>query len=354
LNVICKQVGLAYENILAHEEIAQLKSLLENENAYLKQEIKSHHNFEEIIGASAPMEEIKDLIRIVSPTRATILLRGETGTGKELIARAIHNLSPQKNKALVKVNCAAIPGGLLESELFGHEKGAFTDASSRKIGQFEWAHGGTLFLDEIGSLSPDLQAKLLRVLQKGEFVRLGSESTTKVDVRIIAATHKNLEQAIQEGTFREDLYFRLNVIPIFIPPLRDRKDDIPDLAYYYLKIISPKLLKEIETIPKCVIAKLLSYCWPGNIRELENILLRAIITSPKGTLELDKSFPPQYGDSASAAFLNFHDMERAHIQKVLKKTQWKIRGKDGAADILGLKPTTLESKMQKLGIRRFG
>jgi len=277
LEEVGKQVALAIENMVAYEEIAQLKSQLEQEKLYLQEEIKTEHNFEEIIGQGQNIKRVLRAIETVAPTDASVLVLGETGTGKELFVRAIHNLSPRKDKALVKVNCAALPSGLIESELFGHEKGAFTGALSRKIGRFELAHSGTIFLDEIGDLPLELQAKLLRVLQDGEFERVGGTGSIKVNVRVIAATNRDLERSVQEDRFRQDLFYRLNVFPIRIPSLRERKEDIPLLVKYFAVKYGKKMGRNIETVPKKVMDSLTTYSWPGNVRELEKILSEAVL-----------------------------------------------------------------------------
>jgi transcriptional regulator with GAF, ATPase, and Fis domain len=311
-----------------------------------------HHNFEEIISQGKALKKVLQKVEQVASTDASVLVLGETGTGKELLARAVHNISERSERPLVKVNCAAIPVNLVESELFGHEKGAFTGALSRKIGRFELANGGTIFLDEIGDLSLDLQSKLLRVLQEGEFERLGNPHVIKVDVRIIAATHRNLEKAIEEGEFREDLYYRLNVFPIEIPPLRERKDDIPLLVKHFVKKYSGKTGKKIDTIPQKAIDALTAYKWPGNIRELENIVERAVIISRGKQLELGDWLIEKKSITTASHAVSLQDVERAHISEVLEMTGWRVSGEKGAAKILGLKPTTLEARMNKLGIKR--
>ncbi|MCI0483150.1 MAG: sigma 54-interacting transcriptional regulator, partial [candidate division NC10 bacterium] len=293
-------------------------------------------------------------VETVAPTDATVLLLGETGTGKELIARALHDLSPRKDRALVRLNCAALPAGLIESELFGHEKGAFTGALGRKIGRFELADGGTIFLDEVGDLPPDLQAKLLRVLQEGDFERVGSTATLKVDVRVIAATHRDLEKASQEGTFRPDLYYRLSVFPIAIPPLRERKEDIPLLVKHFVLKYGAKFGKQVETIPEKTMHALLDYSWPGNVRELENVVERAVIVNMGSQLELGEWLPKPGVTEVGARVLMLEELEREHITKTLELTGWRVSGERGAAKLLGLKPTTLGARMRKLGITRKG
>src|SRR6266566_2765323 len=279
LEGVARQIALAVENMRAYEEIARLRARLEEENRYLQEEIKTEHNFEEITGQSPGMKQVFKMIETVAPTDATVLIIGETGTGKELVARALHNLSSRRHQALVKVNCAALPAGLIESELFGHEKGAFTGALTRRIGRFELAHGGTLFLDEIGDLPLELQPKLLRVLQEGEFERVGGHQTIRVDVRVIAATNRDLEQAIQGGTFRADLYYRLSVVPIRLPPLRERAGDIPLLVGYFAQKHGTRLGKRIPSLLPASLHVLEAYPWPGNVRELENVVERAVILS---------------------------------------------------------------------------
>lgn len=349
---VATQVALALENMLAYEEIAELKARLERENVYLQEEIKTQHNFEEIIGQSRTIKKVLKAIETVAPTEATVLILGETGTGKELVARAVHNLSARKAKALVKVNCAALPAGLIESELFGHEKGAFTGALTRKIGRFELAHGGTLFLDEIGDLPLDLQVKLLRVLQEGEFQRVGGSTTLKADVRVIAATNRDLAKAIQEEKFRPDLYYRLNVFPIRLPPLRERQEDISLLIRYFAMKYGTKLGKRIETIAEKTMAALQVYPWPGNLRELENIIERAVIISQGPELEFGEWLPKPGRSPCAAPIPTLEELEREHILKTLELTGWRVSGDRGAAKLLGLKPTTLEARMKKLGIQK--
>jgi formate hydrogenlyase transcriptional activator len=356
LGEIGKRVAIAVENALAYREISALKARLQEENIYLQEEIRQQHNFKEIIGGSPALKKVLRQIETVAATDSTVLILGETGTGKELIARAIHNLSARRERALVKLNCAAIPTGLLESELFGHEKGAFTGAVSQRIGRFELAHKGTLFLDEVGDIPLELQPKLLRVLQEQEFERLGSARTQKVDVRLIAATNVNLEQLVADKEFRSDLYYRLNVFPITIPPLRDRREDIPLLARWFTQKFASRMRKPILSIPAKTLSALAEYHWPGNIRELENLIERAVILSSSSELEValpEMKAPaiaaPAKDDSQS---LNFEDAERAHILRVLRDTNWIIGGPRGAAATLGLNRSTLRSKMTKLGIVR--
>lgn len=338
------------KNALA--EVERLKNRLQEENIYLRQEIQLTHNFEDIISQSEVFKAVLRHVEQVASTDATVLILGETGTGKELIARAIHSISTRRDHPLVKVNCAALPANLIESELFGHERGAFTGALARKIGRFELADGGTIFLDEIGDLSPDLQVKLLRVLQECEFERLGNPKTIKVDVRVIAATNRDLEQAIENGTFREDLFYRLNVFPIRIPPLRERKQDIPLLVNHFVQEYSTKVGKRIETVSQKVMERLQAYHWPGNVRELENIIERAVIISRGTQLELGDWFSQEKAPSDVSQIATLEEVERAHIIKALQFTRWRVSGAKGAAEILGMNPYTLVSRMKKLGISR--
>ncbi len=330
-------------------EIKKLKERLEAERAYLQEEIKLENNHENIIGQSDGLSYALYKIEQIAGSNTIVLVLGETGTGKELVARAIHGLSQRKDRALVKVNCATLPSNLIESELFGHEKGAFTGANSRQFGRFEIANGTTLFLDEIGELPLELQAKLLRVIQDGEFERLGSSRTIKVDVRIIAATNRNLEEEVNKGRFREDLWYRLNIFPITMPPLRDRLEDIPLLVDFYVKKISKRMGKSIEIIPSNVMNALQNYHWPGNVRELENVLERAMINSSGPKLRLVDELKKPLKD-LSHSQKTIEAVERDHILHVLDQTQWKVSGKNGAAEILGLNRSTLRARMRKLGI----
>ncbi len=336
----------------ALEEVKSLKDRLEAENIYLQEEIKGAHNFQEIISRSGTLNKVLRKVEQVASTDATVLILGETGTGKELFARAVHNLSMRRDRPLVKINCAALPANLIESELFGHEKGAFTGALSRKIGRFELADKGTIFLDEIGDLPLELQSKLLRVLQEGEFERIGNPKTTKIDVRIIAATNRDIEQAVENRTFREGLFYRLNVFPIVVPPLRDRKDDIAVLANHFVKKFNTKSAKQITLIPQKVINTLQLYDWPGNVRELENIIERAVIISSGSQLVLGDWLAKKQVALQSSKAMPLNEVERDHIVEILESTKWRIREKNGAAEKLGLKPTTLESRMKKLEIER--
>ncbi len=352
LQDVANQVALAIENMLAYEEIRGLKARLEEENLYLQEEIKTDYNFEEIIGESRTLKKMLRAVETVAKTDTSVLLMGETGTGKELIARAIHHLSPRKHRTLVKVNCAALPAGLIESELFGHEKGAFTGALSRKIGRFELADGGSIFLDEIGDLPLESQVKLLRVLQEGEFERVGGSPTIRVDVRVIAATNRDLEKDVHEGRFRPDLYYRLNVFPIRLPALRERPEDIPLLTTHFVMKYGAKLGKRIETIPQKAMHALLAYPWPGNVRELENVIERAVILTEGGRLELGEWLLKPAVISRGERLATLEELEREHILRTLELTGWRVSGEQGAAKLLGLRPTTLEARMKKLGVKR--
>jgi formate hydrogenlyase transcriptional activator len=352
LVAIADQVVLAIQNMLAYEEIAALKSRLEQENVYLQEERQTDAAFADVVGESPAIQKVLASVRMVAGTDSTVLVTGETGTGKEVVVRAIHGLSGRKNKILVKVNCAALPSGVIESELFGHEKGAFTGALARRIGRFELANGGTLFLDEVGDLPLELQAKLLRVLQEGEFERLGGTQTLKVNVRMIAATNRDLMRAVDEGRFRADLFYRLNVFPIAIPPLRERLEDVPRLTRHFAMIYASKMGKSIDTIGEQTMKKLVTYGWPGNVRELQNVIERAVILSPKSRLELDDSLAATVADRGTKSERTLEDIERDHIVSVLESVGWRVSGERGAGRILGLKRTTLEARMKKLGISR--
>lgn len=349
---IGQQMALAVENMLAYEEITQLKSRLERENLNLVEEIKVYHKFEEITGRDRATKKLLSAVETVAPTDATVLILGETGTGKELVARAIHKLSSLKDHTLVNVNCAALPSGLIESELFGHERGAFTGALARKPGRFELADGGTIFLDEIGDLPLELQAKLLRVLQEGEFERVGGSRTIRVRVRVIAATNRDLVRSMEEGTFREDLYYRLNVFPLQVPPLRERKGDISLLVRHFALKYGERFGKRIESIQQHQIEALHAYDWPGNIRELENVIERAMILSQGPELSLGDWAPGIRKTSPSSELSTLQEVEREHILRVLKLTNWRLSGEKGAARILGLNRTTLQGRMRKLQILR--
>jgi chemotaxis protein methyltransferase CheR len=333
----------------AFEEIGRLKNRLEAESAYLQEEIKLEHNFENIIGQSEVLKYVLHRVEQVAPTDSPVLIMGETGTGKELMARAIHKLSPNGKRALVKVNCAALPGELIESELFGREKGAFTGATTTQLGRFELAKGSTLFLDEIGELPLELQAKLLRVLESGEFERLGSSRTLHSDARIIAATNRVLEVEVGKGRFREDLWYRLKVFPITVPPLREHPEDVPLLVKWFVDQITRKMGKRVAEIPKRTMQRLQSYPWPGNVRELKNVIEGALITAEGKKLNFEL---PQIADTAISDFKSFEEMERDYILQVLEAKNWRIGGENSAASTLGMPSSTLRSRMKKLGLKR--
>ena len=346
-------------------EVRQLKDQLHDENIYLREEVRLAHDFDQIIGHSGSLKSALRQAEQVAPTGSTVLITGETGTGKELIARAIHSLSTRHARSLVRVNCAALPAMLIESELFGHEKGAFTGAATRRTGRFELAHGGTIFLDEVGELPLELQAKLLRVLQEGEFERLGSSRTIKVDVRVLAATNQNLEAAVRAGRFRADLYYRLSVFPIRLPSLRERSEDIRPLVNFFVAQFSLKLGKRIETIPTRTMEEMERYAWPGNVRELKNVIERAVILSSEGKLRLAESLQateaPKTGElvlkgkaaeHGAEPAVRLDEVERDHILRVMEQTFWRVEGEQGAAAILGLNPGTLRSRLKKLGLQR--
>jgi chemotaxis protein methyltransferase CheR len=336
---------------VALSEIKGLKEKLEVERAYLQEEIKLEYNYENIIGQSDGLNYVLYKVEQIAPSDTTVLVLGETGTGKELVARAIHGLSPRKDRTLIKVNCATLPSNLIESELFGHEKGSFTGAHARQLGRFEVANGATLFLDEIGELPLELQPKLLRVIQDGEFERLGSSGTIKVDVRVIAATNRNLEEEVRRGRFREDLWYRLSVFPITMPPLRERMEDIALLVDFYVEKISKRLGKSIQSVPTSVMNTLQNYPWPGNVRELENVLERAVINSSGPKLRLVDELKRPRKDLPSTQ-KTMEEVERDHIVRVLEQTNWKVSGPNGAAEILGLNRSTLRARIRKLGIRQ--
>ncbi len=339
---------------LALSEVENLKDRLAAENVYLQEEIENSYSyFGEIVGQSASLKRVLHQVEQVAPTNMTALILGETGTGKDLVARAIHRRSLRRDRPLVQVNCAALPAGLIESEFFGHEKGAFTGALDQKIGRFELADEGTIFLDEIGELAPELQAKLLRVLQDGEFERLGSTVTRKVDVRVIAATNRILEQAVERGKFRQDLYYRLSVLPIFVPPLRERKDDLPLLVWHLIRKHAQALGKSIDKVSATTMDHMAEYNWPGNIRELENVIQRAVLLSPASTLTIEEPLADPFSRSNSMPpSLKLEDADRHHILEVLERCDWKIKGQGNAAECLGLPPSTLRLRMKKLGIVR--
>jgi formate hydrogenlyase transcriptional activator len=358
LRPVANQIAIAVENSLAFRQVVERANKLSEEKLYLQDEIRTAYNFEEIIGESPALKHILQQLETVAPTDSTILIRGETGTGKELIARAIHHLSGRRERTLVKVNCAAIPTGLLESELFGHEKGAFTGAIAQRVGRFELAHRGTLFLDEVGDIPLELQPKLLRVLQEQEFERLGSTRTTRVDVRLVAATNADLTQKVADNQFRADLYYRLNVFPLTIPPLRERREDIPLLVRYFAQKYARRMKRPIETIPVKAMTALTEYHWPGNVREMENFIERAVILSRGSELQIPVAeLKPRNGIgtpqlAATNGFETLEHAEREHIVRTLGETKWVIGGPTGAASRLGMKRTTLQSRMRKLGIMR--
>jgi formate hydrogenlyase transcriptional activator len=368
---VAAQIAIAVENALAFKKIDALKDKLAEERLYLEEEIRSEFNFEEIIGDSLALKRALAQVEVVAPAGTAVLITGETGTGKELIARAIHNLSPRRERTFVKINCAAIPSGLLESELFGHERGAFTGALAQKIGRFELADRGTLFLDEVADLPLELQPKLLRVLQEQEFERLGSNQTQRVDVRIVAATNGDLAKLVAERTFRSDLYYRLNVFPIHIPALRERPEDVPLLVRYFVQKFSRRLNKSVAFVPADAMEALAGYSWPGNIRELENFIERAVLLSPGKELRVpiselkavaiaadassdssSSSVSLTSSTSSTSSISTLEDAERQHILRALRQTEWRIAGSKGAAVLLGMKRTTLQARMRKLGIRR--
>jgi PAS domain S-box-containing protein len=335
----------------ALSEIKKLKENLEAERAYLQEEIKLEHNFENIIGQSNDLNYVLYKVEQIATTDTAVLVLGETGTGKELVARAIHGSSPRKDRPLLKVNCATLPLNLIESELFGHERGAFTGAYARQLGRFEVVNGATIFLDEIGELPLELQPKLLRVIQDGEFERLGSSQTIKVDVRVIAATNRNLEEEVRNGRFREDLWYRLNIFPITVPPLRERMEDLPLLVEFIVDKISRRLGKSIKNIPTSVMNTLQNYYWPGNIRELENVVERAVINSSGPKLRLMDELKKRHKDLTTTQ-KTLKEVEHDYIVRVLEQANWKVSGKNGASEILGLDRSTLRARMRKLGIRR--
>ena len=370
LQEVANQVTLAIQNMQSYEEIDSLKARLEKENVYLREELCAEHNFEEIVGNSPALLKALHAVDQVAPTDSTVLIYGETGTGKELVARAIHSRSARNGRALVNVNCSAISAGLVESELFGHMKGAFTGALERRIGRFELAHGGTIFLDEIGELSLETQVKLLRVLQEHEFEPVGSSRSLRVDVRVIAATNRNLSEAIQAGRFRSDLFYRLNVFPIELPPLRERRSDIPQLVAFCISRFSKRLGKKIEGVSRESMENLVNYPWPGNIRELQNVIERAVVLSVDPTLRLDRDLMPVAASTKGMAapetdapdhrpadrnspqpLLTLDEVDRNHILAALQHTGGVVDGPKGAARILHLHPNTLRHRMDKLGIK---
>lgn len=356
LQQVSNQIAIGVENALAFGQVVERAKQLSEEKLYLQDEITAEYNFEEIVGGSAVLKSVLQQVQTVSATDSTILIQGETGTGKELIARAIHNLSGRRERTLVKVNCAAIPMGLLESELFGHEKGAFTGAIAQRIGRFELAHKGTLFLDEVGDIPLELQPKLLRVLQEQEFERLGSGRTLRVDVRVVAATNVDLAAKVSDSQFRRDLYYRLNVFPIKIPPLRERREDIPQLVRYFAQKHARRMKKPVDQISTKSMTALLNYPWPGNVRELENFIERAVILSNRSELEVPiGELARDGGADAPMSTTNLSTLEQAereHIMQALNQSKWVIGGSTGAAAKLGMKRTTLQSKIRKLGLTR--
>jgi len=351
LTQVAGQIAIALANAQAYDQIEELNARLTEENLYLQDEIRSNYFFEEIVGSSAAILSVLRQVETVAPSDSTVLISGETGTGKELVARAIHNLSARRQNAFVKANCAAIPTGLLEGELFGHEKGAFTGAIAQRIGRFELAHRGTIFLDEIGDIPLELQPKLLRVLQEREFERLGSSRTIRADVRLVAATNLDLLRMVEEKKFRADLYYRLNVFPVVVPPLRERPEDIPLLVSYFTRQFAARMGKEISTIPSQSMEALKRYSWPGNIRELQNLVERAVIASAGPSLKLPLEVLRAAHKPARTPG-TLEEVERGHIMEVLKETGWVLAGRNGAAARLGLKRPTLQLRMKKLGIIR--
>jgi formate hydrogenlyase transcriptional activator len=352
LEEVACRFAVALDNALAYQHIEELNSKLAEEKLYLADEIRSNYFFEEIIGDSSPLQKVLRQVEVVAPSDSTVLICGETGTGKELVARAIHNLSARRQATFVRLNCAAIPTGLMESEMFGHEKGAFTGAVAQRIGRFELANHGTLFLDEIGEIPLDLQPKLLRVLQEQEFERLGSARTMHVDVRLVAATNKDLQTMVKGGEFRADLFYRLNVFPIVMPPLRDRREDIPKLVRYFVQQVSRRMGKHIETISSETMESLMRYAWPGNIRELQNIIERAVILSPGAVLKVPLEELKAASERPGKTPQTMEEAERRHILQALEEANWIVGGLHGAAARLGMKRSTLQSRMQKLRILR--
>jgi transcriptional regulator with GAF, ATPase, and Fis domain len=351
-----QQIGFhlshAITNLTAYEEIRSLKEQLEQENVYLRDEVKASVDFNTLVGDSPALQKTLKAIEKVAPTDSTVLITGETGTGKELVAQAIHHLSPRKDRPLITVNCAALPPTLIESELFGHEKGAFTHATTKKIGRFELAHGGTIFLDEIGELPLDLQVKFLRVIESQELQRVGGTQTMKLNVRVLAATNVDIEQAVKKGLFRSDLFYRLNVFPIRIPPLRERRDDIPVLARHFVKKYRERHRKTVTRIGTHTLKALASYDWPGNVRELEHLIERAVIVSQGPVLTIDEWERPAANQGSENAPRTLADAERMYIIETLNQTNWILAGTHGAAARLGMKRSTLQHRMKKLGIRR--
>ncbi|MGA3190114.1 MAG: sigma 54-interacting transcriptional regulator [Bryobacteraceae bacterium] len=349
---IGRQVAIATENAVAFEEINELRRHMEDEKVYLEEEIRSEYRFDEMVGSGPALRGVLQQIETAAPTDSSILIQGETGTGKELVARAIHRLSSRANGTFVKLNCAAIPAALIESELLGHEKGAFTGAVGQRIGRFELAHRGTLFLDEIGELPLEMQPKLLRVLQDGQFERLGGNHTIHSDFRLVAATNRDLRTMVAQQQFRADLFYRVNVFPITLPALRERREDIPTLVRYFVQEFATRMRKTIESIPAEVMETLVNYSWPGNIRELRNIIERSVILTTGKRLTIPQDDLRESRRAAPAAVLTMEDAERRHILDALDASNWVVGGPSGAAAMLGMKRSTLQSRMQKLGIMR--
>lgn len=353
LQLVATQIAYAIDHVQAYEQIDRLRHQLARENEYLVEELKLTHNFGAMVGLSASFRKALAQAEAVGPTSTTVLITGETGTGKELMARAIHDLSPRRDKSFIRVNCAALPMGLVESELFGHERGAFTGADQRRPGRFELANGGTLFLDEIGEMPLEAQAKLLRVLEDGLVDRVGGTRPVPVDVRVIAATNSDLVAAVSDGRFRSDLYYRLHVFPILVPPLRERREDIPLLACHFLEAYRVKLKRPALELSAESMDRLKTYAWPGNVRELQNVIERAVILARSTVVEIEPQFLMTTASSSEPSS-NLTDMERRHIVRVLESTHWRIYGPQGAAAQLGMNPSTLRSRMKKLGVSRPG
>ena len=349
---IGRQVAIANENAVAFEEINELRRHIEDEKVYLEEEIRTEYRFDEIVGSGPALRGVLQQTQTAAPTDSSILIQGETGTGKELVARAIHRLSSRANATFVKLNCAAIPAGLIESELLGHEKGAFTGAVGQRIGRFELAHRGTLFLDEIGEMPLEMQPKLLRVLQDGQFERLGGTRTMQSDFRLLAATNRDLRTMVAEQQFRADLFYRVNVFPIMLPALRERREDIPTLVRYFVQEFATRMRKNIEAIPAEVMETLVNYSWPGNIRELRNIIERSVILTSGKRLTIPKDDLHESRPTTPAPVVTMDDAERRHILDALDASNWVVGGPSGAASMLGMKRSTLQSRMQKLGIMR--
>ncbi len=353
LQQIATQIAYAIDHVRAYQQIKQLSEQLRRENEYLAEEVKANRSLNAVVGESPAFRKVLDLVKAVAPTTTTVLLLGETGTGKEVLAETIHNLSPRSSKPFIRVNCAALPSSLIESELFGHERGAFTGADQRRLGRFELADNGTLFLDEIGEMPLETQAKLLRVLQDGLIDRIGGTRPLPVDVRLITATNRDLSAAIRAGTFRQDLYYRLHIFPIHLPPLRHRREDIPRLVQHFLARIGTKLKRPHPTLDSPSLARLIDYHWPGNVRELQNVIERAVILSPSSQVRVEPALlPAGQVEKPVDRPLDLGHLQRDHILKVLKQTGWRIYGENGAAHLLGLNPETLRSRLRKLGLKR--